>query len=135
MYILPLSSINPESRFPLFYDFVREYQLGVLYFSTIPFGSINPESRIFLQFRLGASTRSLVFLFPFLRFRLGVSTRSLVCFVHFLRFRSKASTRSLVFFLRFHSKNVTIFRIKVLEENSKKSEKNPKNRKRKIQKK
>ena len=52
----------------------------------------------------------------------------------FLRFRSGVSTRSLVFFLQFHSRNVTIFRIKVLEEKSKKSEKGKlekKNRKRK----
>ena len=48
---------------------------------------------------------------------------SLVCFVHFLRFRSGASTRSLVFFLQFHSRNVIIFIIKVLEENSKKLKK------------
>ena len=53
--------------------------------STISFGSINPESRIFLRFRLGTSTRSLVSFYDsvresriFLRFRSGASTRSLV---------------------------------------------------------
>ena len=51
--------------------------------STIPFGSINPESRIFLRFRSGASTRSLVFFV--LRFCSGVSTRSLVFFYDSVR--------------------------------------------------
>ena len=86
---IPFESINPESRtflrfrsrastrslvfsydsvrehrpgvsYPFFYDSVREHQPGVSYLLTIPFGSINPESRIFLRFRSGASTRSLV---------------------------------------------------------------------------
>ena len=64
--------------------------------STIPFGSINPESRIFLRFRSGASTRSLVFsaiLFGsinlesriYLWFRSGASTQSLVSFCDSVR--------------------------------------------------
>ena len=108
-------SINPESRIFIrfrsgastrslvsFYDSVREHQPGVSYLPTIPFGSINPESRIFLRFRSGASTRSLVFSYDFVReYQLGVSC-------------SGISTRTLVlFFLRFHSRNVTVFRIKV----------------------
>ena len=47
---IPFGSINPESR---------------IAFPTIPFGSINPESRIFLRFRSGVSTRSLVFFLQF----------------------------------------------------------------------
>ena len=53
----------------------------------------------------------------------------------FLRFCSGVSTRSLVFFLRFHSRNVTIFRIKVLEGKSKKKSEKKENSKKKIEKK
>ena len=94
------------------YDSVREHQPGVSYlhkipfgsnnpesriaFLTIPFGSINPKSRIFLRFRSGASTRSLVSFYDsvrehqpgvsyLLRFRLGASTRSLVSFYDSVR--------------------------------------------------
>ena len=92
---------------------------------TIPFGSINPESRSFLRFRSGASTRSLVSSYDSVReHQPGVSYSPTISFGSinpesriFLRFCSGVSTRSLVFFLRFHSRNVTIFRIKVLEEN------------------
>ena len=60
--------------------------------STIPFGSINPESRIFLRFRVGASTRSLIFFCFTIPFG-SINPESRI----FLRFRSGASTRSLVF--------------------------------------
>ena len=114
-----------------FYDSVREHQPGVSYLSTIPFRSIDPESRSFLRFRSGASTRSLVSFYDSVREHPpGVSYLLTIPFgsIHpesciFLRFRSGVSTRSLVFFLRLHSRNVTIFRIKVLEENSKKKRK------------
>ena len=49
------------------YDSVRENQPGVSYLPTISFESINPESRIFLRFRSGASTRSLVFFYDSVR--------------------------------------------------------------------
>ena len=144
--MIPFGSINPESRIFLrfrsgastrslvsTYDSVREHQPGVSYLPTIPFGSINPESRIFLRFRSGASIRSLVFSYDSVRERQpGVSYLSTIPFGSvnpesriFLRFRSGVSTRSLVFFLRFHSRNVAIFRIKVLEEKkSKKIQRN-----------
>ena len=74
--------------------------------STIPFGSINPESRIFLRFRSGTSTRSLVSTYDSVRERQpGVSYLPTIPFGSinpesriFLRFRSGVSTRSLVFF-------------------------------------
>ena len=92
--------------------------------STIPFGSINPESRIFLWFRSGATTRSLVL--HFLRFRSGASTRSLVFFYDSVR-----EYQPGVSYFPYDSiqKNVTIFRIKVLEENSKKKIKKKENSK------
>ena len=62
------------------------------YLSTIPFGSINPESRIFLRFRSGASTRSLVSFYDSVR--------------------EHQPRVSYFLFLRFHLRNVTIFRIK-----------------------
>ena len=72
LHAIPFGSINPESR--ISYDSVREHQPGVSYLPTIPFGSINPESRIFLRFRSGASTRSLVSFYDSVReHQLGVS--------------------------------------------------------------
>ena len=62
---ISFGSIDLESRIPLFYnsvqeyqirslvffyDSVREHQLGVSYFPTILFGSVNSESRISLSF-------------------------------------------------------------------------------------
>ena len=85
---IPFGSINPESR--IAYDSIREHQPGVSHLPTIPFGSINPESRIFLRFRSGASTRSLVFFYDFVReHQPGISYLSTI--------PSRASTRSLVF--------------------------------------
>ena len=71
---------------------------------TIPFGSINPESRIFLRFRSGASTRSLVSSYDSVReHQPGVSYLPTFPFESinpesriFLRFRSGVSIRSLV---------------------------------------
>ena len=102
------------------YNFVREHQHRVSYFPmisfenvnskfrifTIPFRSINSESRIFLRFRSGVLTRSLVFSYDSIwEHRPGVSYFTTILFGSvnpesriFLRFRSGASTQSLVFF-------------------------------------
>ena len=123
------------------YDFVWEHQPGVSYLPTISFRSINPKSRILLRFCLGASTRSLVSSHdsvlehqPRVSYFFYDSVRECQLRVSYL---PTISFGSLVLFLRFHSRNVTIFRIKVSEENSKKNskkekEKNPKNRKKKF---
>ena len=113
------------------YDSVQKHQPGVSYFPMITFGSIESKSHIFLRFRSGASTRSLVSSYDSVReHQPGVSYLLTISFGSinpesriFLRFHSGVSTRSLVFFLRFNSRNVPIFRIEVLEENSKKSKK------------
>ena len=72
----------------------------------IPFGGINPKSRIYLRFRSGASTRSLVSsAIPF-----GSINPESHIFCDSVREHQPGVSYFL--FLRFHLKNVTIFRIK-----------------------
>ena len=99
--MIPFESVDPESRILLFYNSVREHLPKVSYFSPIPFGSINPESRIFLRFRSGASTRSLVFLFPFLQFRSGVSTG--VSYISFIFYDSVWERQPRVSYFSYNS--------------------------------
>ena len=141
-YLLRFRSGASTRSLVSFCDSVREHQPGVSYLPTIPFGSINPESHIFLRFRSGASTRNLVSSYDSIGEHLprvsylptipfgSINLKSRI----FLRFRSGASTRSLVpsynsvrehqpgvsYFSYDSIRDVTIFRIKVLEENSKK---------------
>ena len=97
----------------------------------IPFGSINPESRIFLRFRSGASTRSLVFFYDsvrehqpgvsyFLMISLGSVNPESRIFFSFYDFVREYQP-GVSYFSYDSIRHVTIFRIKVLEENSKKN--------------